>query len=80
MLGAMWAELKKNTDQDYDTIEYLNPALFAVKANTDDNLTWNQAMGGENAERYLQACIKAVKVMRESWMKVIPSTWALKYK
>ncbi len=42
-LGAMWSELEKYTDQDYDTIEYLNPVLFAVKANADDKPTWNQA-------------------------------------
>jgi hypothetical protein len=89
-LGAMWSELEKNTDQDYGTIEELNPALFFVKANADDNPTWNQAMGGENAEGYWQACIKEyevllkkdvwVEVIKESWMKIIPSTWAFKCK
>jgi hypothetical protein len=46
-LGTMWSKLKQNTDQDYDTIEELNPALFSIKANAYDNPTWNQAMGGE---------------------------------
>jgi hypothetical protein len=89
-LGTMWSELEKNTNQDYNTIEELNPALFSVKGNTNDNPTWNQAMGGENTKGYWQACIKEyevllkkdvwVKVIKESWMNIIPSTWAFKCK
>jgi hypothetical protein len=63
ILGAMWLELKRNSNQDYNTIEELNPVLFSVKANANDNLTWNQGMGGKNAEGYWQACIKEYKVL-----------------
>jgi hypothetical protein len=86
----MWSELERNTDQDYDTVKSLNPALFAIKANAEDNPTWNQEMGGVDAEGYWQACIKEydvlikkkvwVEVKRESWMTVIPSTWAFRCK
>jgi hypothetical protein len=72
-LGAMWAELKTNTDQDYNTIKHLNPALFSIQVNADDNTTWDQAMGGENAEGYWQACIKEYEVLlkKEVWVKVL---------
>jgi hypothetical protein len=89
-LGAMWTELEQHTDPEYDTIEWMNPALFSVKANTDDNPNWNEAMNGENSEGYWQACIKEYETLikmevwevveRESWMNVIPSTWAFKCK
>jgi hypothetical protein len=38
-LGTMWSELERNTDQDYDTVKLMNPALFAIKANAKDNPT-----------------------------------------
>jgi hypothetical protein len=40
------------------SIKYINPALFSVKANADNNPTWNEAMKGPNAEGYWQACKK----------------------
>jgi hypothetical protein len=89
-LGAMWAEMEQHTDQEYGTVEWMNPALLSVKANADDNPTWNEAMNGENSEGYWQACIKEhetlikkevwEEVEREAWMNVIPSTWAFKCK
>jgi hypothetical protein len=61
------------------------PAMFFVKANVDDNPTWNKAMGGPNSEAYRQACKKEYGtlvsmqvweiVKHKSWMNVIPSTW-----
>jgi hypothetical protein len=62
-LGAMWAELEQHTDQDENTIEWMNPALFSVKANTEDNPTWDEAMNGENAEGYWQACQKEYETL-----------------
>jgi hypothetical protein len=47
-LGAMWAGLEPNTDQIEDTVEWMNPALFSVKANTEDTPNWSEAMGGPN--------------------------------
>ncbi len=51
-LGAMWAKLEQHTDQEYDTVEWMNPALFSVKANPEDNPTWDEAMNGENSKGY----------------------------
>jgi hypothetical protein len=89
-LGAMLAELEQHTDQEHNSIEWMNPALFSVKANSDDNPTWNDAMGGEDGEGYWQACIKEhetllkrgvwEEVEKESWMNVLPSVWAFKCK
>jgi hypothetical protein len=63
---------------------------FSVKANTDDNPNWGQAMNGPLAEGYWQACIKKYeilvkmdvwdKVKREGWMNILPGTWAFKCK
>jgi hypothetical protein len=89
-LGAMWAELEQHTDQEYNTVEWMNPALFSVKANAEDNPTWEEAMNGENAEGYWQACQKEYETLikmdvweeveREPWMNIIPSTWAFRCK
>ena len=87
-LGAMWAKLEQHTDQEHNSIEWMNPALFSIKANSDDNPTWNDAMGGEDSEGYWQACLKEHETLlkrgvwedveKESWMNVLPSVWAFK--
>jgi hypothetical protein len=89
-LGAMWAELEQNTNQIEDTVEWMNPALFLVKANTEDTPNWSEAMGGPNGEDYWQACKKEFEtlismevweeVRRKSWINVIPGTWAFQCK
>jgi hypothetical protein len=91
-LGAMWAELEQHTDQQKGTIEWMNPALFSVKANAEDNPMWNKAMGGPDAEGYWQACKKKydtllsmqVSGMGSCGTKVLnechPSTWAFECK
>jgi hypothetical protein len=68
----------------------MNPALLSVKANAEDNPTWDKAMKGESSKSYWQACIKEdktlikkdvwKKVEWEPWMNVIPYTWAFKCK
>jgi hypothetical protein len=89
-LGAYWAEMEENTDQNYGTVEDWNPTIFAAKANTDDNPNWGQAMNGPLAEGYWQACIKEYgtlvkmnvwdEVEGEGWMNILPGTWAFKCK
>jgi hypothetical protein len=54
-LGTMWAEMELHSDQLEDTIEQMHPGLYSMKANSDDNPTWNQAMGGPDAKEYWQA-------------------------
>jgi hypothetical protein len=82
--------MEQNTDQNYGTVEDWNPATFAVKANTDDNPNWGQAINGPLAEGYWQACIKEYETLvkmdvceeveREGWMNILPGAWAFKCK
>jgi hypothetical protein len=88
--GAYWAEMEQNTDQNYGTVEDWNPAIFAVKANTDDNPNWGQTMNGSLAEGYWQACIKQYETLvkmdvwdeveREGRMNILLATWAFQCK
>ena len=89
-LGAMWAELEQHTNQVEGTIEWMHPGLYSMKANCDDNPTWNQAMGGPNAEGYWQACLLEYETLtkmgvwdiveKRDWMNVLPGTWAFRCK
>jgi hypothetical protein len=89
-LGAMWAELEQHTDQQTGMIKWTNPTLLSIKANAEDNPMWNKAMGGPDAKGFWKACKKEYDtlmsmqewevVAQKSWMNVIPSTWAFKYK
>jgi hypothetical protein len=89
-LGAMWAKMEQHTDQEYGTVEWMNPALFSAKANKEDNPTWKEAMSGKSSKGYWQACIKEhetlikkdvwEEVEKPFWMNVIPSTWAFQCK
>jgi hypothetical protein len=67
------------------TIEWMNPTLFSIKANTEDNPMWNEPIGVPNTKDYWQACKKEPMyawevVEQKSWINVIPSTWAFKCK
>jgi Reverse transcriptase (RNA-dependent DNA polymerase) len=79
--------------QDYDegTVEYQHPLILQMKANSDDNPTWDEAMNGPDQAGYWKAMEKELHtleekmdswdvVSRESWMNVLPSTWAFKCK
>jgi hypothetical protein len=62
----------------------MNPALFSVTANGEDNPTWDKAMNGDSSKGCWQVYIKGHKklmkkgvweeVEKEPWMNVIPST------
>ena len=80
--------------REYDpmsgTLEDWDPMALAAKANDADTPNWNQAMNGPNAQGFREACQKEIDtlnrmrvwdvVRRESWMNVLPSTWAFKVK
>jgi Reverse transcriptase (RNA-dependent DNA polymerase) len=62
-----------------------------MKANTEDNPTWEQAMNGPDQAGYWKAMEKELTTLeddknswevveREGWMNVLPSTWAFKGK
>ena len=65
-------------------------ALLAKGEDPEFNPTWEQAMNGPIAEGYKAAATTEVKtlaamdvykeVKRESWMNVLPGTWAFKKK
>jgi hypothetical protein len=86
----MWPEVELHTNQIEDPIEQMHPGLYLMKANSDDNPTWNQAMGGPDAERYWQAAKLRYKkltkmglwdiVERKYWMNILLSTWAFECK
>ena len=58
---------------------------LALKANAEDNPTWEQAMNGPDRDGYWTAAEEELEtlekkdawevVSREDWMKVLPSTW-----
>jgi hypothetical protein len=90
-LGTLLASL----DQDYDngTVESWDPRILAVKADAAsaaDNPSWEQAMNGPDRDGYFKAAEIEVETLermdtwevveRESWMNVLPTTWAFKCK
>jgi len=83
--------MQQHTDLDQNTVEWLHPMMFMIQANAQDNPTWDEAMNGPNQEGYWESCLKEIStlqdsmqswevVSRESWMNVLPSTWAFKCK
>ena len=67
-----------------------SPMALAAKANDADTPNWNQAMNGPNAKGFREACKTEIDTLnkmnvwdvvpRQSWMNVLPSTWAFKIK
>jgi hypothetical protein len=77
-------------DHEQATLEQFSPFALAAKANDAYTPNWNQAMNGPHAEGFWEACKKEVQTLvkmdvwdvvdREDWMKVIPTTFALRIK
>jgi hypothetical protein len=73
-----------------ELFEDWTPMALAAKASDEDMPTWTQAMNGPNREGFWDACKTEVQTLedmdtwdvvdRESWMNVLPSTWAFKVK
>jgi hypothetical protein len=89
--GAMMLEISNNTDIMNDTLEDLYPGIFSAKANDEDTPTWHHAMNGPQKEGYCQAMNTEIRTLTknmhawdivdcESWMNVLPSTWAFRCK
>jgi hypothetical protein len=87
---AMSATIDRWSD-DEGYVDWLHPMALAAKANSADNPTWNEAMNGPNCEGYWEAMATELETLaikkqawevveRESWMNVLPSTWAFKCK
>ena len=90
-----YSSILRTMDRDYETgtWESWHPLAFATKmdsASAADNPTWEQAMSGPDKEGYMKAAEIEIdtlvekdtweEVDRESWMNVLPSTWAFKCK
>ena len=67
-----------------------HPLALKAKADDADNPTWEEAMNGPFREGFWEACEKELAqlekmncwevVDRETWMNVLPSTWAFRIK
>jgi hypothetical protein len=90
-MRAMATLTQQHTDPYDDTVDWMHPMILGSKANSEDTPTWEQAMNGPDADGYWKACEKEIStltddkdawdfVARESWMNVLPSTWAFKCK
>jgi Reverse transcriptase (RNA-dependent DNA polymerase)/GAG-pre-integrase domain len=79
----------RNSDNP-DLLEDWHPMALAAKASDEDNPNWNQAMNGPNKDGFWEACQKEIDTLeamdtwdvvdRESWMNILPGTWAFKIK
>jgi hypothetical protein len=90
-LGDLQAKQQLDVDATTNTVEHWNPMALAVKASTEDNPTWHEAMNGPDKAGYWEAMVKEhttledemgcwESVNRQSWMNVLPSTWAFRCK
>jgi hypothetical protein len=43
-LGKLNGNLHQETDHELDTVEHLDPSIFAAKANSEDTQTYEEAM------------------------------------
>jgi len=80
-------------DYDEGTLEEWDPMVMAVKADaasSADNPTWEKAMNGPDRDGYYKAAqieLDTLESMdtwevvpQESWMNILPTTWAFKCK
>jgi hypothetical protein len=84
------AAITSSYDPIEETVEDWSPLALAAKANDADTPNWHEAMNGPNAEGYWEACEKELATLedmnvwdvvnKESWMNVLPGTWAFKQK
>jgi hypothetical protein len=57
-LGQLIGNIHQYIDHDLDTVENLNPSIFAAKANSEDTPTYEEAMNGP----FAQDLIKSMEV------------------
>jgi len=82
--------MHQTMDYEGNTFEEWDPMILSSVANSQDNPTWNHAMNGPNKKGFWTACEIEITTLerkeswivveRESWMHVLPSTWAFKIK
>jgi hypothetical protein len=54
-LGKLLGNLHQETDHDLDTVEHLDPPIFAAKAKSEDTPTYEEAMNGPFAYEFKKA-------------------------
>ena len=89
-LHAMNSWMQDHTDPEHDTIEEWHPFALASQMNASDNPTWEEAMNGPDKSGYWKAAEQEIGTLeekecwevveKESWMNVLPGTWAFKCK
>lgn len=84
--------LAKDYDYDSNTLESWNPLALAAKSSDADadTFTFQEAMNHPNSDGFWVAAEKEIETLekmdvweevnRESWMNVLPSTWAFRIK
>ena len=87
-IGAFASQLQRESVDGY--VEDWHPALLAVKANSEDLPTWNEAMNGPHAAGFWEACNTELDTLnrKNCWdvvdrpkdRPVVSSTWAFKIK
>jgi len=90
-LQAFLSQVNYSTNVDDQTIEELHPLALATQANAADNPSWEQAVNGPDSAGYWKAMEKEIGTLqddmnswdvvdRQSWMNILPSTWAFRCK
>jgi hypothetical protein len=54
-LGKILGNLHQETDHDLDTVEHLDPSIFAAKANSEYTPTYEEAMNGPFDDEFKKA-------------------------
>jgi hypothetical protein len=89
--GKLLGNLYQENDHEVDTVENLDPSIFAAKANSEDTPTYEEAMNGALADDFrksmelewdmLNVVMKDWYIVeRQPWMNVMPSTWSIRCK
>jgi hypothetical protein len=47
LTGKLLGNLHQETDHELDTFEHMDPSIFAIKDNSEDTPTYEEAMNGQ---------------------------------
>ncbi len=86
----LFREVATTADASLDIPAEVNSLIFSAKANDADTPRWHQAVHGEHSKGFWTAMKCEIDTLTalgawsivpmESWMKVLPSTWAFRIK
>jgi hypothetical protein len=86
-LAYFIGKMDVHIEYEDNTVEWVHPHSLAARANPEDNPTWEMAMNGPERAGYWKAMEAEYHTLetekdswevidRESWMNVLPGTWA----